>query len=280
MTDFTKTKMHFALALLGTLFAMHPVVEKWQEAGFEYLSHRLTIFYAYGCMAALLAVAIYCYAAALMSERPASRIERVGNYCYALSIFVFPLYGGLYLAHRLERWLDDSRLLADWLAPSQLSWVGPGVATGLGLILLVVWQVLGFRVRSRLGDQDRAAKDSQLAERELNGLSRSWAMFNDHHYDLSVVEAWKALEARLRRALLGRGTLPENGGGELLISAAAQAGILREPSLTRIHDVRRQWSVAVGTEPLTREPAEKALQEVRDILATISVTGPDVKKAA
>ena len=51
-------------------------------------------FLAAAC-AALLALAIYCYAMAMMSERPASRIERVGNYFYAISILIFPLFAGL-----------------------------------------------------------------------------------------------------------------------------------------------------------------------------------------
>ena len=37
MSEFTKTKMHFALALIGTLFALHPLVEKYPDLGFDYL---------------------------------------------------------------------------------------------------------------------------------------------------------------------------------------------------------------------------------------------------
>src|SRR5262249_49082989 len=150
MTDFTKTKMHFALALLGTLFAVHPFVEKLEHAGFTYLSCRLEVFHAYGLTAGLLAVAIYCYAAAMVSERPGGETERAGNYIYAVSLLVLPLFGGLSLSHLLEQWLAESHLLAEWLAPEQLAWVGPGLAIGLGLFWLAVWLGLAWRLRGRL----------------------------------------------------------------------------------------------------------------------------------
>ena len=36
MTEFTKTKMHFALGMIGTLFALHPIVERYPDLGFDY----------------------------------------------------------------------------------------------------------------------------------------------------------------------------------------------------------------------------------------------------
>jgi hypothetical protein len=280
MTDFTKTKMHFALALLGTLFAVHPFVEKWEHAGFEYLSISLEVFQAYALTAALLAAAIYCYAMAMMSERPGSRLERAGNYLYAISILIFPLYGGLYLSHLLEQQLDESQLFADWLEKAHLAWIGPSLGLLLGLFWLVISQVLAWRLRGRLVNQDRAAKIDQLADQEMVALNRASEMLASDHYDLSVIEAWKALEARLRRTLLLHGKMPGFDSSEALIAAARKAGILREPALTMLQDVRQQWLVAVGTEPLPKESAEKALHEVRDILSMISLPSADVKKAA
>ena len=55
MTDFTKAKISFALALLGTLFALHPFVEKYADVGFDYEGYNLKIFYAFALTAGLLA---------------------------------------------------------------------------------------------------------------------------------------------------------------------------------------------------------------------------------
>ena len=44
---------------------------------------------------------------------------------------------------------------------------------------------------------------SQLANHEIESLKRAKELFDNQHYDLSVVESWRALEARLRQVLLG-----------------------------------------------------------------------------
>ena len=109
LTEFTKTKMHFALALLGTLFALHPFLEKQQFAdlGFDYLGVKLKVFYVYALVAGLLAFTVYCYAVALLRERADSLLERLGNYAYAVAVLVVPVYGGLYgstwLAERFQQ---------------------------------------------------------------------------------------------------------------------------------------------------------------------------------
>src|SRR5262245_8272872 len=98
MTSFTRIKMHFALALLGTLFALHPFLERMENHGFRYLGYRLPIFYAYSLIAGLLALTVYWFALALLSERSFSWVEKAGNLFYGLAVMVLPLYGGLYLA--------------------------------------------------------------------------------------------------------------------------------------------------------------------------------------
>jgi hypothetical protein len=83
MTDFTKTKISFALALLGTLFALHPFVERHFEWSFNYLGYDLKLIYAFALTAGLLAITVYCYAMALVSERVHGFMERLGNYADA-----------------------------------------------------------------------------------------------------------------------------------------------------------------------------------------------------
>jgi hypothetical protein len=266
--------------LLGTLFAVHPFVEKIENVGFDYLSWHLKVFHAYGLTAALLAVAIYCYAAAMVSERTGGKVERTGNYFYAISMLILPLYGGLYLSHLLEQWLRDSCLLETWLQPDQLAYVGPIMAVVLGGFWLVAGQLLAWRLRGRLGAQDYRARVDQLAELELGALNRASEMMATNHYDLGVIEAWKALESRLRRALLLRGAKQAPDGADALIAAATHAGILQPAMAERTQEVRRSWQTAVSPEPLTREPAEKAVQAVRDILSTIPLPAMDARAAA
>jgi predicted permease len=264
MTDFTKTKMHFALALLGTLFALHPLLDPIKELGFRYLDYDLKILYVYALISGLLAFTAYCYAMALLSERPASRVERLGNYTYAVAIGILPLYGGLYL----------SSLLADLVGESHLAWAAPMVALGLGVLWLAAGWFMAWRVRRRLGERDRTAKIEQLVGHELEALNRAQELFGLEHYDLAVIEAWKAIEARLRRVLLLRGISRRADTPQAMIAAATRAGILRAANLELLQELRKQWNVAISTEPLTKQAADAALSAARHILATIPIDDP------
>jgi HEPN domain-containing protein len=264
MNEFTKTKMHFTLALLGGLFALHPFLEKFEDKGFDYLGYHLELSYAYVLFAGLLALSVYFYGMTLLSERPHSWLERLGNYCYGLAIMSLPFYGGLYLAS----------VLADRLDLAHLRWTAPGAALGL----VVAWFVLAWFLRGRLGAQDRSAKVGQFARQEVKALADAQELFANDHYDLSVMEAYRAVEARLRRVLLGRGTVPPGGDPEALTAAAKRAGILREPAVTLLDELTRQWRVAVGSEPLTKEGAVAALSAAREILSMIPVPAPAQEK--
>jgi HEPN domain-containing protein len=268
MNEFTKTKMHFTLALLGGLFALHPFLEQFANDGFMYLGYFLKLSYAYVVFAGLLALCVYFYGLTLVSEKPHSWLERLGNYCYGLAIMSLPFYGGLYLAS----------LLADWLGQSHLQWAAPSAAVGLGIGWFVLSQVFALFLRGRLGAQDRTAKIGQFARQEVKSLTDAQELFGHGHYDLSVMEAHRAVEARLRRVLLARGTVLPDGDSDALIKSAKRAGILNEQALTLLDELNRQWRIAVGTQPLTKEGAAAALSATRNILSTIPVPEPAHQK--
>jgi hypothetical protein len=264
MTEFTKLKITFALALLGTLFALHPFLDRFADQGFLYLGYNLKIFYAYSLTAGLLSLCVYLYAVTLLNDRPHSWCERTGNSTYALAILVVPIYAGLFLSAKL----------ADQVAVSHVAWAAPAVAVGLGLGWVALSQLVAWRIGRRLGEEDRAARISQLAAQEVKSLNQAREMFDGGHYDLSVVEAWRALEARLRQALLSRRIDARAAGHEAVIHAAIRKGILKEPALGVVWELKRHWLVAVSTEPLTREAAVESLSAVRHILSVIPVKEP------
>ncbi|HZW31619.1 MAG TPA: HEPN domain-containing protein [Isosphaeraceae bacterium] len=264
MTEFTKLKITFALALLGTLFALHPLLDRFADWGFLYLGYDLKVFYAYSLTAGLLSLCVYLYAVTLLNDRPHSWCERTGNSTYALAILVVPIYAGLYL----------SAQLADRVAVSHLAWAAPAVALGLGIGWVALSQLVAWRIHRRLGEQDRVSKLAQLASQEMESLNRARELYDSDHYDLSVVEAWRALEARLRQVLLNRGVVTDTQDPQAVIRVATKKGILREPTLGLIAVLRRHWTVAVSTEPLPRDAANESLSAVRHILAVTPVKQP------
>jgi HEPN domain-containing protein len=261
MTEFTKLKISFALALLGTLFALHPFVDPFSERGFLYLGYDLKVFYAYSLTAGLLSICVYLYAVTLLSERPHSWFEKTGNSSYALAILVVPVFAGLYLSAKL----------AERVAVSHVAWAAPAVAAGLGLGWVSLSQLVAWRIRGRLGERDRTAKLAQLARQEVESLNKAREMFESDHYDLSVVESWRALEARLRQALLNRKIAAGSDDSQAVVHAAIKRGVLKPPTIEVVSELKRHWTIAVSTEPLPRESALEALSAVRHLLAVIPV---------
>jgi HEPN domain-containing protein len=261
MTDFTKTKISFALALLGTLFALHPFLDKYADWSFDYLTYPLKLSYPFILTAGLLATTVYCYGLALVSERVHGLLERLGNYTYAVAVMIGPLYAGLYGASELAKMFESTHL----------QWAAPGVAIGVGVGWLVLSQVVAWLFRGRLSEEDIAAKVRQWADQEMAALNRARDMFASQHYDLSVIEAWRAIEARLRRVLLAKGIRSGGETPQQMIDAALRAKVVPEKSIELLHELRKQWNVAVSFDPLSRDAADAALNAARNILATISV---------
>ncbi len=280
MHEFTKSKISFALAMLGTLFALHPFLKDYPDLQFnyliEYLKYPIKVQYIFFLTAGLLALTVYCYGIDLMRERPSTWLERVGNTTYALAISVPPLFGGLYLASLLEAQLDAQ------IEQGHLKWLAraaPFLPLGLGVAWLLLSQLLAWRLRRRIGERDRNAKAEQLALHEIDALNRAREMFASTHYDLSVIEAWKAIEARLRRVLLQKRVRPSKDTPEAMIDVAARKGLVNEGARAMLQELRRQWNVAVSTEPLSRAAADAALGAARNILATIPVDEPGRRAA-
>ena len=214
--------------------------------------------------AGLLSLCVYRDAVTLLNDRPHSWCESTGNSTYALAIRVVPIYAGLFL----------SAMLADRVAVSHVAWAAPAVAVGLGIGWVALTQLVAWRIRRRLGEQDRASRIAQLAGQEVESLNQARELFEGQHYDLSVVEAWRALEARLRQVLLSRRIDARAGDPQAVVHVAVRKGILKEPALGVVAELRRHWTVALSTEPLSREAAVESLSAVRHVLSVVPVKQP------
>ena len=60
----------------------------------------------------------------------------------------------------------------------------------------------------------------------------------------------------------------------MVIHVAIRQGILKEPTLGVVAELKRHWTVAVSTEPLSREAAVEPLSAVRHVLSVIPVKEP------
>jgi hypothetical protein len=94
--------------------------------------------------------------------------------------------------------------LAACVAVSHLVWAAPAVDVGLRVGWVALSRGVAWPIRRRLGEHDRVSRIAQLARQDGESLNQARELFDGGHYDLSVVEGWRALEARLRQVLLSR----------------------------------------------------------------------------
>src|SRR5262245_27295218 len=190
MADFIKTNLQAALALLGMVFALRPYVNDIQNVGFVAFGVPVNLLHVLAGMAGLLAVSVHCFALDMLRAKPFSLVERVGNLSFGLAVLVLPAFG-------LTLGLTEvGHVLAERYALPDLEWVTPAAAGGL----VVAWFTLAILIRVRLSRQDHKHQFEALHQSESAALQRAKEMFDHAHYDLSVIEACRALEARLRRA--------------------------------------------------------------------------------
>jgi hypothetical protein len=235
MNDFKKHKIAFALALLGTLFTLHHVVENpaYQEASAftTYMGYEINIMHGYLLLGGLLALTVYLYAIGFTTEHASAWAEKLGN-------------------------------LAETLGELHLYWIVPLVAGAFGLLL-------GGAFLVRLGQRDHSAKQADWNDLEISSLYRARALYEGGHYDLSVMETWKAIDARLHRILAARGITPPADNPAAMIKKSIRAGIIQEPVRAKLAELRHHWAVAMSHQPLSQQDAESALNNARDVLSMI-----------
>ena len=269
MSEFMKNKVNFALALLGTLFVLLTFQDKmdavraytdftWNHINLfgQEFSLEFTLVYCFGVAGALLSLSVYFYAMAITTERSSGGLERLGNFAYALAVLVLPVYGLLVLSH----WAAVS------LGWDLLHYTAPAALGGV----IGVWVLAGVLLRWRLGRQDRRAQMRQLSLLEVDHVRKSRDMQTHHHYDMAVIEAWKALEARLHRLLLHRGYL-QHMTPHQMIKTGHRIGLIPSALMPSVQDLQQQWNIAISTQPLTREAAETALNASRKLMAELPV---------
>jgi hypothetical protein len=86
MSDFTKAKIGFAVALLVALFTIHPVLVTTAGTAITVFSAPVKLVWPYYTVIGLLSLSVYVYALAFLSNRDESLAERFGNFLYAAAL--------------------------------------------------------------------------------------------------------------------------------------------------------------------------------------------------
>lgn len=219
MTEFSKTKITFALALVGVLFAIHPIIKEASHFNFLIFNYKITLMQGYYAFALLLALSVYTYAFDFLTQKPLTVIQKAGNVFYALSLLTPPIFVALWLLSKIA-------ILVTVLFKSETITAGAQVA--LGAVISFVANIATQKIKELLNNRDRESNLEALSSKEISFLSRAKEMLKSNHYDLAIVESFRAFEAALHRVLLNRNLSIPMKSPMQVINYAFEQGVLSE----------------------------------------------------
>src|SRR2546425_1198897 len=136
MSDFTKQKIAFAVALLAVLFTVTPLLNAIGSVGFTLLGVAVTFRLLYYVLSALLALSVYCYGVQFAFERPRLFLTATGDVLYAAAVVAPVAFALLFAGAELATLLGN-------LLRSQ---VATAIVSGItGAVSGVISTYLAFR---------------------------------------------------------------------------------------------------------------------------------------
>lgn len=219
MTEFSKTKITFALALVGVLFAIHPIIKEASHFNFLIFDYKVTLMQGYYAFALLLALSVYTYAFDFLTQKPITVIQKAGNIFYALSLLTPPIFLALWL-------LSEIAILVTVIFNSET--ITAFAQTILGAVIGLLSNLATQKIKELLNNRDRESNLEDLSSKEISFLSRAKEMIKSNHYDLAIVESFRAFEAALHRVLLNRNLPIPMKSPMQVINFAFEQGILSE----------------------------------------------------
>lgn len=265
MSNFETAKIGFALALLGVVFTVHPIVA-------PFLSHEVRVFtfaapvrLFYLAFIASLVVSVYLFDVDLLVERPKSHLRSAGTLSYAIALAIPPVTGFLVAVTPLIMWIGDHAGSLVEASSVLLS----TIAAAVGL-----FAERTFQRALKLRDQRHAEMQSRLAE--ADHIGRAQQMLSLGHFDLAALEGWTAVEIAIRSALFRSELrfIPVRAPAQF--DQATKEGVLPPDTVElarQLRDLRNK--AAHGHGQISREEAARAVDSAIRILGDIRRPGSD-----
>ena len=261
MTDFDKTRIGFAIALLAILFTIYPIIHNL-DLSFSLVGQNYRLIWFYYATLALLCITVYIYGIRFVGTDPSQQIQRVGNLFYILTFIVPPVAVTLWVISLIENLIR------------QLTSESPHtkyITAGL-LILLVLgayaWTV--FRYTRLLNKKEEEVRVDFLSKEQETLVVRASEMFKAQHYDLTVSESFKAIESAFRKAIIQK-QIPIRGKGfQSIMDASIKANLISKESVSLLNEIRDLRNKAVHqVAPISKRSAERVLKATHTILSEI-----------
>jgi len=260
MGEFTKEKIAFAIGLLAVLFTLTPFLDQYGTTGFDLVGVTFSIYRLYLFMSAVLGLAVYSYGIQFTTERTLRPAVVAGDVFYVVAIVAPALFAALFVIAEA----------ADAAAPIVRSpSFGTLLQNGLSAIAGAGASLAGYLFGKKLDTKEKRAEAAKRELLEVAALRRAEDLFKAGHFDLAVVEAFKALEVASRgipAAHRPTGRRPRTRDWFQIVS-----GFMPEDLRPRLEQARRVRNMAAhSVEPVVESTARETLNTVNKVLAILA----------
>lgn len=263
MTDFTKLKMAFSVALLAALFMLRPLFEYMGQTEIVFLGVRLSLQIMYFTFAGTLGLSAYFFALELVSGRSAPFAQRAGNTMYALALLIPGAFAAIVLI------AYTGSLVGSITGSPSASTTVEGLLTvvaGVAVLTIVLM------VRRAMGERDRSFSVRALGNEEAEQLAKANGLLEAGLYDLVVVQSFQTLETSLKRLLLANGVYSRNSGIKGLVTLAQKHNLIGNDEGRSIQDVRvLRNEVAHEAKAVSRDTAEQVVEATRRVITRVNM---------
>ena len=262
MSEFDKIKIGFALALLGVLFTLNPLITLHGDISYNLFGFPISVKMAFLVFAFLLGSSVYFYAIALIGENTALQFARkTGHATYASALLIPPLYLLLFIVSLIA---DHVLVLLKSVLASKILEISLAVTVGALANTVVVWL---FRAFTR---KEKAEKAQRFTEQENATLSRAKQLFDQGYFDISVTESWKAIEISLKKAFMNQNINIKSGNAYRMLQNALQKEIITKKQAEDLSIIRKLRNDAVHTDlKVSEEDAHQALTIADKTIASL-----------
>lgn len=263
MSDFTKNKIAFVVALLATLFTITPALEAIGTWEYKIFGIALSVNALYYFTTACFAFAVYVYGVQFLTERNLRYAQFIGDLFYAVAMVAPPLFIVVYFVQTITDVLVKN--------PYTTALIG-NIVSG---ILVALSSNFVFDFIKSLQKREAASKSELSQREEAQILNRARKLFDDKFYDLCVTECFKAIEIAIRNRLAQLGVVNTRRPLDLL-REALQREILPQAIYANADYIRKQRNeIAHSNTQITQDTAEEVLVMTDQILAAINSPAPD-----
>ena len=263
MTEFSKIKIPFALALLAAMLTLTPLIQTYGTTSYLLFGYPITVNFVYALFGGLLGLSVYLYAVGLIGDKPAYEfINKIGHATYAIALLVPPLFVVLYPVSLIAIVIQSI-----WNNPAFTKIVELASSAIVGVIASILsnWIYAAFSARDK---RDRIEK---LRTEENKLLARAKQLFNDGYYDLAVAGSWRAFEVALVKAFEATGERIRPRSFKALFDSARKKELLNEQQIRSMNAIREIRNDAVHTDrQVTAQEAQEALCLAEKIIASLN----------